>query len=80
MHYITKCIFSGEHLEDDQLHIQARIEQIQDRKWFVSDHNEYEMHWIEYEEKMVKSFLHLEDLFWYLSQGGSDGNYICQNL
>ncbi len=46
----------------DRKRLEARILATQDRIWFTSESNDYDIEWILQEGRMVKSFLHLEDI------------------
>ncbi len=60
LRYINQRIFHGV-LEEYRLCIQAKIEQNKDPMEFLGYESE-DFHWILNEGKMVKSFLHLEDI------------------
>ena len=59
--YINNRIYCGEILESDRLNIQMKIEQNHDYMEFFGYESD-DFHWIHNEGKMVKSFLHLEDI------------------
>ena len=60
--YINLRIFQGENLESNRLWIQSKIDQLLNRSWLCDDTNDCDIDWVLHEGKMVKSFLHLEDV------------------
>ena len=59
---INKCIFYREQFDSDRTWLQLKVEQLKSRAWFASDKNDCELEWLQSEGKMVKSFLHSEDV------------------
>ncbi len=74
--YLNKRIYLGDDLDMERRNVEAKIENTRDKIWFTSDSNDQDIEWILNEGKMVKSFLHLDDI-----QGSpkikelSDGNH-----
>ncbi len=60
LRYINRQIFHKENLEEDCLHIQSWIEQVQDSKFFFDRDEGEALQWVLREGKMSPSFLHLE--------------------
>ena len=59
---INKRIYYGEQLDSDRIWLQLKVKQLKNRAWFASDRNECSLEWFQSEGKMVKLFLHLEDI------------------
>ena len=59
---VNKLLYEGKNMEQDHLHLQSCVCELQRHMWFASDDNDWDIDWIMHEGKMVKSFLHLEDV------------------